>query len=126
MPSRGTRKTVTGMNRRRVANRWSMWTCGALLVPAIAHAQAAEPPPPAAPTAAPPPAPDPAAPPPAVAPPPTSGEAMPATRPDKLPPIDVGAWVRVGARIQGRDPKKLDDQSMDTAYGELHAGGKVH
>ncbi len=51
---------------------------------------------------------------------------MPATRPEKLPPIDVGAWVRVGARIQGTDPKKLDDQSMDTIYGELHAGGKVH
>jgi hypothetical protein len=51
---------------------------------------------------------------------------MPATRPDALPPIDVGAWVRVGARIQGRDPKKLDDQSMDTIYGELHVGGKVH
>jgi len=51
---------------------------------------------------------------------------MPATRPEKLPPIDVGAWVRVGARIQGTDPKKLDDQTMDTIYGELHAGGKVH
>jgi hypothetical protein len=51
---------------------------------------------------------------------------MPATRPEKLPPIDVGAWVRVGGRIQGRDPKKLDDQSLDTAYGELHAGGKIH
>jgi len=37
---------------------------------------------------------------------------MPATRPDKLPPIDVGAWVRVGARIQGRDPKKLDDPAV--------------
>jgi hypothetical protein len=51
---------------------------------------------------------------------------MPATRPDKLPPIDVGAWVRVGARFQGADPKKLDDQSMDSVYGELHAGGKIH
>jgi hypothetical protein len=52
---------------------------------------------------------------------------MPATRPDKLPPIDVGAWVRVGGRIQGRaDPSKLNDQQMDTVYGELHAGGKIH
>jgi len=24
------------------------------------------------------------------------------------------------------DPKKLNDQSMDTIYGELHAGGKIH
>jgi hypothetical protein len=51
---------------------------------------------------------------------------MPATRPEKLPPINVGAWLRVGARIQGTDPSKLDDQSMDTIYGELHAGGKIH
>jgi hypothetical protein len=51
---------------------------------------------------------------------------MPATRPEKLPPINVGAWLRVGAKFQGADPKKLDDQSMDTIYGELHAGGKIH
>jgi hypothetical protein len=51
---------------------------------------------------------------------------MPATRPDKLPPINVGAWLRIGARIQGTDPSKLDDQSMDSIYGELHAGGKIH
>jgi hypothetical protein len=51
---------------------------------------------------------------------------MPATRPEKLPPIDVGAWLRVGARVQGvYDPKKLDDQRMDVIYGELHVGGKV-
>ena len=51
---------------------------------------------------------------------------MPATRADKLPPIDVGAWLRIGARFQGTDPKKLNDQSMDSIYGELHAGGKIH
>jgi hypothetical protein len=53
---------------------------------------------------------------------------MPATREEKLPPINVGAWARVGARIQGvgADANKLDDQSMDTIYAELHAGGKIH
>ena len=58
-------------------------------------------------------------------PPVTSGDAMPATRADKLPPIDVGAWLRIGARFQGPDPKKLNDQSMESIYGELHAGGKI-
>jgi len=51
---------------------------------------------------------------------------MPATREEKLPAIDVGAWIRAGARFQGTDPKKLDGVSMDTAYMELHAGGKIH
>jgi hypothetical protein len=53
---------------------------------------------------------------------------MPATRPDKLPPIDVGAWVRASARFQrAYSPKKIDDfAGMDAIYGELHAGGKVH
>jgi len=51
---------------------------------------------------------------------------MAATRPDKLPPIDVGAWTRIGGRFQGSNPKKLNDFSMDSAYVELHAGGKIH
>jgi hypothetical protein len=59
--------------------------------------------------------------------PPTSAEAMPATRPDVLPPIDVGAWTRVGGIFQsGNDLKKLNDWHMDNAYVELHAGGKIH
>ena len=58
--------------------------------------------------------------------PPTAAETMPATRPDALPPIDVGAWTRVGSVFQGTDPKKLNDWHMDHAYVELHAGGKVH
>ena len=76
------------------------------------------------------------APPPPVAPPsaieatvkpPTSAEAMPATRPDVLPPIDVGAWVRAGSIFQkASDPKSLGDWHMDTSYIELHAGGKIH
>jgi hypothetical protein len=58
----------------------------------------------------------------------TPNEAMPSTATEeKLPPINVAAWLRIGARIQGaNDPKKLNDQSMDTIYGELHAGGKIH
>jgi hypothetical protein len=51
---------------------------------------------------------------------------MPATREEKLPPIDVGAWVRAAARVQGKNPKHLDGVSTDTAYIELHAGGKIH
>ena len=50
---------------------------------------------------------------------------MPATRKEELPPIDVGAWVRVGGRVQGRNPKDLNGVSADTIYGELHAGGKI-
>ncbi len=99
--------------------------------PALAQTpEAAAPPaaPPAAPVAAPPPAAVP--PPPIVATevkPPTAAEAMPASRPDVLPPIDVGAWARVGGTFQGSsDPKKLNDWSMSAAYVELHAGGKIH
>jgi len=52
---------------------------------------------------------------------------MPATRPDALPPIDVGAWLRVSGLFQnGTDKKKINDFSMNHAYVELHAGGKVH
>jgi hypothetical protein len=52
---------------------------------------------------------------------------MPATRPDVLPPIDVGAWARVGSTFQGSsDPKKVNDWHMSNAYVELHAGGKIH
>jgi hypothetical protein len=90
------------------------------LSPLVARAQADAP-------AAPPPAPVPA---PAVEPKPlTSSEAMPATKTEKadtLPAINVGAWARISARFQGTDPKKLDDQSMDSVYGEIHAGGKIH
>jgi len=66
---------------------------------------------------------------PAALPPPpvvTDTDAMAATRADKLPPIDVGAWTRVSGRFQGDNPKKLNDFSMDNAYVELHAGGKIH
>ncbi len=58
--------------------------------------------------------------------PPLASEAMPATREEKLPAIDVGAWARAAGRLQGRNPKNLDGISMDTAYAELHAGGKIH
>ena len=51
---------------------------------------------------------------------------MPATRPDVLPPIQVGAWTRVGSVFQGSDPSELNDWRMDNAYVELHAGGKIH
>jgi hypothetical protein len=84
-------------------------------------------PPPDAPPPSPPPAvdaPPPAAPPAAVAAdktPPTAVEAMPATRPEVLPPIAVGAWLRAGSFFQ-----KGPGWGMDTAYGELHAGGKIH
>ncbi len=79
----------------------------------------------AAPAATPPPAVPPAA---APAPADTTPAPAPAAPPaeEKLPSIDVGAWLRVGAQIQGTDPKKLDDQHFDTVYGELHAAGKVH
>jgi hypothetical protein len=51
---------------------------------------------------------------------------MPATRPVVLPPIDVGAWARVGSIFQGSDPSKLNDWHMNNAYVELHTGGKIH
>ncbi len=52
---------------------------------------------------------------------------MAATRPDVLPPIDVGAWTRIGAAFQkASDPKSVGDYHMDNAYIELHAGGKIH
>jgi hypothetical protein len=57
--------------------------------------------------------------------PPTSTETMAATRPDVLPPIDVGAWTRVSGIFQGSDPSKINDWHMDNAYVELHAGGKI-
>jgi hypothetical protein len=91
--------------------------------PAVTPAAPAETPPP------PPAAPPPATPPAAVATeakPPTAAEAMPATRPAALPPIDVGAWVRAGSIFQGIDTKKINDWHMDQAYVELHAGGKIH
>src|SRR6266851_7225978 len=81
--------------------------------------------PPPAPPAAPPPAPASAVA--TEAKPPTNTETMAATRPDVLPPIDVGAWTRVGSVFQGgADKSKLNDWHMDTALIELHAGGKIH
>jgi hypothetical protein len=130
--------------------RWKLWAAaiaaGAALSAGTARAQtpaaappAATPPPPAEPAAVPPPPPPPMAPmvappapmatPPAAvateAKPPTSTEAMPASRPDVLPPIDVGAWLRVGGIFQGTNPSKVNDWHMDNAYVELHAGGKI-
>jgi hypothetical protein len=59
--------------------------------------------------------------------PPTSAEAMPASRPEVLPPIDVGAWLRAGSVFQGNaDKSKVNDWHMDNEYIELHAGGKIH
>ncbi|HZL16184.1 MAG TPA: hypothetical protein VFG23_00435 [Polyangia bacterium] len=128
--------------------RWKIWAAalaaGATLGAGAAHAQTdtaaapAAPTPPAAASPAampPPPAPAPMAPPPPMATPPsavaaevkppTATEAMPATRPDVLPPIDVGAWIRAGGIFQGSDPSKVNDWHMDNAYVELHTGGKV-
>jgi hypothetical protein len=111
---------------------------GALLwaTPALADPPAAEAPPPGAPPAADAPAPAATPPPPAAPPPPagakpadakpTATEAMPATRPEALPPIDVGAWLRAGSKFQnGTDPSKVNDWQMDQAVIELHAGGKI-
>jgi hypothetical protein len=86
-------------------------------------APAAVPPPPPMAPMAPPPAPAAAVA--TEAKPPTSAEAMPASRPDVLPPIDVGAWLRAGGIFQGSDQSKINDWHMDTAYVELHAGGKI-
>jgi len=58
--------------------------------------------------------------------PPTNTETMAATRPEVLPPIDVGAWLRVGGIFQGKDQSKINDFHMDNSYVELHAGGKIH
>jgi hypothetical protein len=51
---------------------------------------------------------------------------MPASRPDVLPPIDVGAWVRASSLFQGQNTSKINDWHMSNAYVELHAGGKIH
>ncbi|MBC8132162.1 MAG: hypothetical protein H7X95_04210 [Deltaproteobacteria bacterium] len=62
--------------------------------------------------------------------PPTAVESMPASRPDVLPPIQVGAWTRVSGAFQqgtpGGDQSEMNDWKMDSAYVELHAGGKIH
>jgi hypothetical protein len=61
-----------------------------------------------------------------VTPPPTPEAAPPPAEEEKLPSIDVGAWIRTAMTFQNaNDPKKLNDQSL-SAYGELHLGGKVH
>jgi len=127
--------------RKRNVLRSAVGLALLLLMPsAAAFAQTDAPPPP--PADAPPPAapePPPAAPPPpppamaapsaveAEAKPPTNTETMAATRPEVLPPIDVGAWLRVGSKFQGKsDPSKINDFQFDNAYVELHAGGKIH
>jgi hypothetical protein len=120
--------------RHRILRSSSILALALWAAPALAQAPAegvaAPPPPPPAPpvvVVVPPP---PVAPPPAVATeakPPTSAEAMPASRPEVLPPIDVGAWSRVGGVFQGgTDHSKVNDWHMDNAYVELHAGGKIH
>ena len=130
---------MTGKNRRFRASGWLFgmvattmfaWSAAALAQTADAPADApppAPPPPAAVPEMTPPP---PLPPPPPVAEaakPPTATEAMPATRPEALPPIDVGAWLRVGGLFQnGSDPKKINDFRINSAYVELHAGGKIH
>jgi hypothetical protein len=58
--------------------------------------------------------------------PPVATEAAPAPAEEKLPAIDVGAWVRAAGRFQGANPKDLGGVQMDTAYAELHTKGKVH
>jgi hypothetical protein len=104
----------------------ALWALPALADPPATDAAAAPPPAAAAPAMeTPPPAPPPPA---VVAPPPkavTDTDAMAATRPDVLPPIDVGAWSRVGGVFQGKNPSKMNDWHMDNAYVELHAGGKI-
>jgi len=127
--------------RKRNVLRSAVGLALLLLVPsAVAFAQTDAPPP--APMDAPPPAapePPPAAPPPPPAPmaapsaveaeakPPTNTETMAATRPEVLPPIDVGAWIRTSGIFQsGTDPSKMNDFHFNSAYVELHAGGKIH
>lgn len=92
--------------------------------PAFADPPAEGTPPPPPPSA---PVPETTPTPPPPPPVPTQTESMPATKPETLPPISVGAWTRVGASFQNaNDPKKLNDFKMDSAYVELHAGGKIH
>jgi hypothetical protein len=126
--------------RKRNVIRSAVGLALLILAPsAAAFAQTDAPPP--APMDAPPPAmpePPPAAPPPPPAPmapsaveatpkPPTNTETMAATRPEVLPPIDVGAWLRVSGAFQNaKEPKKVNDFHFDNAYVELHAGGKIH
>lgn len=126
-------RTVEPRLRSRSAVGLMLVGCGVFLAsaPALAQAPADAPAaPPAAPpeAAAPPPAPMPMPPPAAEPPKPiTNADAMPASKPETLPPIDVGAWSRVGSVFQSAsDPKKLNDWHMDNAYIELHAGGKIH
>ncbi len=94
--------------------------------PAPAASASAAAPAPAPPPMATEPMPAPAPPPPPpgaqAATPPLATEAMPATREEKLPAIDVGAWVRAAGRFQkGSDaPQSMAGLQMDTAYVELH------
>ena len=120
---------------RKGAGLTGMTMLAVLLVPQAVRAQdapppAPPPPPPAVIEVAPPAPPPPPLPPPAIAEavkPPTATEAMPATRPDTLPPITVGAWTRIGGKFQNaNDPKKVNDFAFDNAYVELHVGGKIH
>lgn len=57
----------------------------------------------------------------------TTPPPMPTPAEVKAPSLHVAAWVRVGGRLQSAtNPKKLNDQSFDTIYGELHADGTVY
>ncbi len=111
------------MERRSLHRVWS-FASRVLVLAAGLDLTAAAPAASAAP-AAPPPAAG-GTPPAQAATPPLASEAMPATREEKLPAIDVGAWVRAAGRLQGSKPQDLDGVAMDTAYAELHAGGKIH
>jgi hypothetical protein len=56
----------------------------------------------------------------------TTPAPMPTAAELKAPSLHVAAWIRVGGRLQGsKDPKKLNDQSFDTVYGEVHLDGTV-
>ncbi len=99
--------------------------------PPAAPAPAAE----AKPAEAPPPEAKPAEAAPAAVPPPNQeetpapdaqAEVEPPSPEVALPPISVGAWVRAGARFQGSNPEKINDGYMDSVYGEVHLGGKIH
>ncbi len=115
-----------------LVNRASADTPAPAPAPAPAASASTAAPPPATPPMAtepmPAPVPPPGTPPAQAATPPLATEAMPATREEKLPAIDVGAWVRAAGRLQkGSDaPQSLAGLQMDTAYVELHAGGKIH
>jgi hypothetical protein len=144
-PEQQCKTIMQSARRRRGAPIVGLSLCVSAVLsfaPALARAQTTDMTAPAPAPAPPPPMPPPAdttMPPPPPPPPSTGGvtpaqsetpplntEAMPATRTETLPPISVGAWLRVGGSIQGSNPKNLDGERFDTIYGEIHAGGKIH